>query len=229
MFDKNDLGEWYAPLAGEFQKPYFAALRENVSAAYDSGRDVYPPRGELFRALRLTPPENVRCVIVGQDPYHESGQANGLSFSVARGVKLPPSLRNIYKELSADLGVPVPEHGDLTAWAEGGVLLLNSVLTVFGGEARSCAGFGWQEFTDAVLRIVNAQPRPVVFILWGADAKEKAGRAGLLSCPYPRLVLSSAHPSPLSAYRGFFGSRPFSAANDFLRSRGERPLDWKIV
>lgn len=168
-------------------------------------------------------------MIVGQDPYHEAGQANGLSFSVARGVKLPPSLRNIYKELSADVGVPVPEHGDLTAWAEGGVLLLNAVLTVFEGEAKSCAAFGWQEFTDAVLRAVNAQPRPVVFILWGADAKAKAENAGLLSCAYPRLVLSSAHPSPLSAYRGFFGSRPFSAANDFLVSRGEAPIDWKIV
>ena len=229
LFDKNDLGEWAEPLAGEFQKPYFCTLRESVIDAYESGRDVYPPRGELFRALRLTPPENVRCVIVGQDPYHEAGQANGLSFSVARGVRLPPSLRNIYRELSSDLGVSAPADGNLAPWAEQGVLLLNTVLTVFEGEARSCAAFGWQEFTDAVLRAVNTRPRPVVFILWGADAKRKAENAGLTSCPYPRLVLSSAHPSPLSAYRGFFGSKPFSAANDFLASHGESPIDWKIV
>ena len=219
----TELGAWQTRLQPELDKPYFAALMQRVDEAYRTGT-VYPPRQELFAAFRLTPPERVRVVILGQDPYHEPGQANGLAFSVAPGVRLPPSLRNIFEELRTDCGVTPPDSGDLTPWAEQGVFLLNSSLSVQAGAAGSHQAFGWQTFTDAVVAALAKLPQPVAFILWGAHAQKKAAIAQ--SSSYPRLVLQSPHPSPLSAYRGFFGSRPFSAVNEFLVQHGEAPVRW---
>ena len=219
----EELGAWQALLQEEFEKPYWRTLSERVDAAY-AASTVYPPREALFAAFRLTPPEAVRAVILGQDPYHEPGQANGLAFSVRPGVKLPPSLRNIFAELQTDCGITPPDSGDLTAWAGQGVFLLNSSLSVEAGQAASHQGFGWQTFTDAVVRKLAALPQPVAFVLWGAHAQKKAAIAQ--SSSYPRLVLQSPHPSPLSAYRGFFGSRPFSAVNEFLVQHGEAPVRW---
>ena len=221
--EMTELGAWQTRLQPELDKPYFAALMQRVDEAYRTGT-VYPPRQELFAAFRLTPPERVRVVILGQDPYHEPGQANGLSFSVAPGVRLPPSLRNIFEELRTDCGVTPPDSGDLTPWAEQGVFLLNSSLSVQAGAAGSHQAFGWQTFTDAVVAALAKLPQPVAFILWGAHAQKKAVIAQ--SSSYPRLVLQSPHPSPLSAYRGFFGSRPFSAVNEFLVQHGEAPVRW---
>ena len=221
--EMTELGAWQTRLQPELDKPYFAALMQRVEEAYRTGT-VYPPRQELFAAFRLTPPERVRVVILGQDPYHEPGQANGLSFSVAPGVRLPPSLRNIFEELRTDCGVTPPDSGDLTPWAEQGVFLLNSSLSVQAGAAGSHQAFGWQTFTDAVVAALAKLPQPVAFILWGAHAQKKAAIAQ--SSSYPLLVLQSPHPSPLSAYRGFFGSRPFSAVNEFLVQHGEAPVRW---
>lgn len=221
--EMTELGAWQTRLQPELDKPYFAALMQRVDEAYRTGT-VYPPRQELFAAFRLTPPERVRVVILGQDPYHEPGQANGLSFSVAPGVRLPPSLRNIFEELRTDCGVAPRASGDLTPWAEQGVFLLNSSLSVQAGAAGSHQAFGWQTFTDAVVAALAKLPQPVAFILWGAHAQKKAAIAQ--SSSYPRLVLQSPHPSPLSAYRGFFGSRPFSAVNEFLVQHGEAPVRW---
>lgn len=221
--EMTELGAWQTRLQPELDKPYFTALMQRVDEAYRTGT-VYPPRQELFEAFRLTPPERVRVVILGQDPYHEPGQANGLSFSVAPGVRLPPSLRNIFEELRMDCGVTPPDSGDLTPWAEQGVFLLNSSLSVQAGAAGSHRSFGWQTFTDAVAASLAGLPQPVAFILWGAHAQKKAAIAQ--SSSYPRLVLQSPHPSPLSAYRGFFGSRPFSAVNEFLVQHGEAPVRW---
>ena len=219
-----DLGGWNELLAEELAKPYFAALMERVEAAYARGA-VFPPQGELFAAFRLTPPARVRAVILGQDPYHEPGQAMGLAFSVPQGERLPPSLRNIFTELHTDLGLPQPSGGDLTPWAERGVLLLNTVLTVGRGAANSHAAWGWQRFTDAVLAAMAALPQPVAFVLWGSQAQKKRP---LLQSAAPRLVLCAPHPSPLSSYRGFFGSRPFSQINAFLQENGEQPVDWRL-
>lgn len=216
---------WQALLKDELQKPYWCSLEQRLGAAYESGA-VYPPAQQLFAAFERTPPACVRAVILGQDPYHEPGQANGLAFSVSRGVKLPPSLQNIYKELEADLGVPAANSGDLTSWAQQGVFLLNTVLSVRAHAANSHKDFGWQSFTDAVIAALAELPQPVAFVLWGAQAQKKA--ALVEKSPYPRLVLQSPHPSPLSAYRGFFGSRPFSQINAFLVSYGFSPVDWKI-
>lgn len=221
--EMTELGAWQTRLQPELDKPYFAALMQRVDEAYRTGT-VYPPRQELFAAFRLTPPERVRVVILGQDPYHEPGQANGLAFSVADGVRLPPSLRNIFEELRTDCGVAPRASGDLTPWAEQGVFLLNSSLSVQAGAAGSHRSFGWQTFTDAVVAALAKLPQPVAFILWGAHAQKKAAIAQ--SSSYPRLVLQSPHPSPLSAYRGFFGSRPFSAVNEFLVQHGEAPVRW---
>lgn len=218
-----DLGGWNALLAQELEKPYFAALMEQVDAAYARGA-VFPPREDLFAAFRLTPPERVRAVILGQDPYHEPGQAHGLAFSVRPGVKLPPSLRNIFRELETDCGVPPRGSGDLTGWAEQGVFLLNTVLSVESGKANSHANFGWQTFTDAVTACLRSLPQPIAFVLWGAQAQKKAAVAA--DSPHPRLVLQSPHPSPLSSYRGFFGSKPFSQINAFLEGHNERAIDW---
>ena len=216
---------WQALLKDELQKPYWCSLEQRLGAAYESGA-VYPPAQQLFAAFERTPPARVRAVILGQDPYHEPGQANGLAFSVSRGVKLPPSLQNIYKELEADLGVPAAKSGDLTSWAQQGVFLLNTVLSVRAHAANSHKDFGWQSFTDAVIAALAELPQPVAFVLWGAQAQKKA--AIIRQSPHPRLILESPHPSPLSAYRGFFGSRPFSQINAFLVSYGFSPVDWKI-
>ena len=215
--NQQELGNWPVAIPPE--------LAERVDRAYRE-TTVYPPRAALFAALRLTPPERVRAVILGQDPYHEPGQANGLAFSVAPGVKLPPSLRNIFTEYQHDLGLPAPSCGDLTPWAEQGVLLLNTVLTVEAGRANSHRDFGWQAFTDDVIAACAALPQPVAFVLWGAQAQKKAAvcRRG----DAPRLVLCAPHPSPLSSYRGFFGSCPFSQINTFLRGCGEKEIDWRL-
>ncbi len=213
---------WSELLKAEAEKEYFRALLSRVEEAR-KGAEVYPSKGREFAALDLTPPEKVRVVILGQDPYHEPGQAMGLSFSVPEGTKLPPSLRNIYQELQADLGIGPRESGDLTAWARQGVLLLNTVLTVEKGKANSHANWGWQSFTDAVIQATNALPQPIAFVLWGAQAQKKEA---LLDTSAPRLILKAPHPSPLSSYRGFFGSKPFSQINAFLRAHGEEEIIW---
>ena len=216
---------WDALLREEYEKPYFEELSQKVARAYQE-QTVFPLEKDLFSAFSLTPPENVRVVIFGQDPYHEPNQAHGLAFSVQKGVKMPPSLRNIEKELIADVGIEPLSNGCLTPWAEQGVFLLNTVLTVESGKANSHSEFGWQTFTDAVVRALCTLPQPIAFVLWGAQAQKKANVCA--DSQYPRLVLQSAHPSPLSAYRGFFGSKPFSQINDFLQAHGEPPIDWQI-
>lgn len=218
------LGAWRPLLEKELSAPYFEALAARVDAARQT-QEVYPPAGREFFALEKTQPQAVRAVILGQDPYHEPGQAMGLAFSVARGTALPPSLRNIYQELQGDLGLAPALHGDLTAWAAQGVLLLNTVLTVERGRANSHASWGWQRLTDAVIAATNALSQPVAFVLWGAQAQKKAA---LVKTQAPRLLLTAPHPSPLSSYRGFFGSRPFSKVNAFLQENGTAPIDWEL-
>lgn len=218
---------WAALLAEELEQPYFAALCRAVTARRAAG-PVYPPEADVFSAFALTPPERVRCVILGQDPYHEPEQAHGLAFSVRPGVPLPRSLRNIYKEREADLGLPPAQTGCLIPWARAGVLLINTVLTVDAGQANSHAKFGWQTFTDAVFRILWQLPQPVAFVLWGKQAQIKLERAIDAPAGGPRLVHTSAHPSPLSAKRGFFGSRPFSQVDAFLRENGAVPISWAL-
>ncbi|MBS5650221.1 MAG: uracil-DNA glycosylase [Clostridiales bacterium] len=218
---------WAALLAEELEQPYFAALCRAVTARRAAG-PVYPPEADVFSAFALTPPERVRCVILGQDPYHEPEQAHGLAFSVRPGVPLPRSLRNIYKEREADLGLPPAQTGCLIPWARAGVLLINTVLTVDAGQANSHAKFGWQTFTDAVFRILWQLPQPVAFVLWGKQAQIKLERAIDAPAGGPRLVHTSAHPSPLSAKRGFFGSRPFSQVDAFLRENGAVPIGWAL-
>ena len=215
-------GEWEKALKPEFDKEYYVNLYKKLVSEYRQF-SVFPPKQEIFNAYHFTPLDDVKVVILGQDPYHEPGQAMGLSFSVPEGTALPKSLQNIYRELSADLGCAPPETGDLTAWAEQGVFLLNSVLTVEAHRAGSHRAFGWERFTDAVIAATNALLQPVAFLLWGNYAIKKAG---LIHTDAPRLVLTSAHPSPLSAYRGFFGSRPFSKINEFLAEQGETPVQW---
>lgn len=217
------LGLWQPLLADLLDTPAFAALSRQVDAAYAS-HTVYPPAEQIFSAFSLTPPEQVRVVILGQDPYHEPGQAHGLAFSVRPGVKLPPSLRNIYTERFDDVGVPPEACGDLTHWAKQGVFLLNAVLTVEQGNANSHKDLGWQAFTDQVVEALARLPQPIAFVLWGAQAQKKAKAAA--NSPYPRLVIQSPHPSPLSSYRGFFGSKPFSRINEFLTAHGETPIRW---
>ena len=225
MPDLKALGAWAPLLEKELHAPYFEELQKKVADAY-AHTAVFPPEADVFHAFSLTPPERVRVVILGQDPYHEPGQAHGLAFSVQKGVKLPPSLPNISKELQADLGLPPLSCGCLTPWARQGVFLLNTVLTVESGKANSHRGFGWQRFTDAVVASIAQLPQPVGFVLWGAQAQKKA--AVCKASSYPRLVLEAPHPSPLSAYRGFFGSRPFSQLNAFLRAHDEQEIDWTI-
>ena len=216
-------GAWEAALAEEFRQPYYRNLYETVRKEYRT-HTVYPPADQLFSAFHLTPLERVRVVILGQDPYHEEGQAHGLCFSVRPGVEIPPSLRNIYEELHNDLGCRIPNNGYLESWAKQGVLLLNSVLTVRAHAAFSHAGIGWQTFTDKVLSITDRLDAPVVYLLWGKPAREKKR---LLTNP-KHLILEAPHPSPLSAYRGFFGCRHFSKANEFLQNNGEAPINWQI-
>ncbi|HEX3423310.1 MAG TPA: uracil-DNA glycosylase [Sphingomicrobium sp.] len=215
---------WLGPLRGEFDEPYMADLKRFLLGERERGRRIFPKGPEWFRALDLTPLDKVRVVILGQDPYHGEGQAHGLCFSVQPGVRPPPSLLNIYKELESDLGLSPPGHGFLEPWAQQGVLLLNSVLTVEMGRAASHRDRGWERFTDRIIREVNARPDPVVFTLWGSYAQKKAEFVD----GSRHLVLKAAHPSPLSAHNGFFGCRHFSKANLFLKSNGLEPVDWTL-
>lgn len=216
--------DWLDSMEPEFAKPYYRELFQFVKGEY-SQYVIYPPAADIFNAFHFTPLSQVKVVILGQDPYHEPNQAHGLSFSVPVSQKvIPPSLQNIYKELADDLGCYIPNNGYLKKWADQGVLLLNTVLTVRAHQANSHAMKGWENFTDAALRAVNEQDRPIVILLWGGSAKKKSS---MLTNP-KHLVLSCAHPSPLSAYRGFFGCRHFRQTNDFLQANGVEPIDWQI-
>ncbi len=215
--------DWDELLRGEFQKEYYLKLRQFLISEYNT-HTIYPPMGDIFNALRATPYASVKAVILGQDPYHGAGQAHGMCFSVKKGVQPPPSLINIFKELNADLGVPIPKHGQLTDWAKNGVLLLNTALTVREGQANSHRGMGWEIFTDRVIELLNEREQPIVFLLWGGNARAKKR---LITSPQ-HLVLECAHPSPLSAYNGFFGCRHFSKTNEFLKANGISPIDWTI-
>lgn len=216
-------GDWQIALQDEFKKEYYRKLFETVREEYKT-KLIFPPADDVFNAFHLTPLKDVKVVILGQDPYHGENQAHGLCFSVKPGVEIPPSLVNIYKELHDDLGCTIPSHGYLTKWAEQGVLLLNTVLTVRAHQANSHRGIGWEEFTDAAIKVLDAQERPIVFILWGRPAQLKKS---MLHNPQ-HLILEAPHPSPLSAYRGFFGSKPFSKTNQFLVEHGVEPIDWQI-
>ena len=213
--------DWKALLADEFEKPYFAELVGFVREEYNS-RQIFPRGGNIFRAFDKCPFDKLKVVIIGQDPYHGEGQANGLCFSVNDGVQFPPSLRNIFQEVESDTGAPVPTSGNLDRWAEQGVLLLNSVLTVRAHEAASHAGRGWEQFTDAVVREIAARREGVVYMLWGSYAQRK----GAIADPARNCILKAVHPSPSSAYRGFFGCRHFSRANDYLVAHGKEPIVW---
>lgn len=215
---------WLEPLRGEFEQPYMGDLKAFLLSEREKGRTIFPRASNWFRALNLTPLDKVRVVILGQDPYHGPGQAHGLCFSVMPGVRPPPSLVNIFKEMQTDLGASPSRHGFLEHWASQGVLLLNSVLTVQMGQAASHRDKGWERFTDAVVRLVNEKPAPVVFMLWGSYAQKKAAFVDTSK----HLVLKAAHPSPLSAHGGFFGCRHFSKANAFLEARGLEPIDWAL-
>lgn len=218
---------WRPALEPVLQSPPLRTLGGFLQSEEREGKVIYPPRGQRLAALEMTPLDQVRVVILGQDPYHGPGQAHGLAFSVQHGVKIPPSLVNIYKELESDLGIPRAAHGNLTRWAEQGVLLLNNALTVEAANAGSHQGKGWEQFTDAAVEAVAARPDPTVFILWGSHAQRKAARvAGLASGPH--LVLKAPHPSPLSAHNGFFGSKPFSKTNAFLEAHGRGAIDWRV-
>lgn len=217
-FLQND---WAEVLDEEFEKPYYKELREFLKHAYASER-VYPPMEDIYNALRVTPYASTKVVILGQDPYHGPGQAHGLSFSVRPGVQPPPSLLNIFKEMESDIGCARPNHGCLLGWAEQGVLLLNTTLTVAQGRPKSHAGYGWETLTDAIIAKLSARQTPMVFILWGAHAQSKVA----LIDTHRHHIIKSPHPSPLSASRGFFGSRPFSRANAYLIQDGLDPIDW---
>ncbi|MCI5823195.1 MAG: uracil-DNA glycosylase [Lachnospiraceae bacterium] len=215
--------DWLEPLSEEFKKPYYRKLYNFVREEYAT-KTIYPPADDIFNAFHMTPLSEVKVVIIGQDPYHNVGQAHGLCFSVRPDVEIPPSLVNIYKELSDDLGCKIPNNGYLEKWARQGVLLLNTVLTVRAHQAFSHQNMGWENFTDAVIQIVDQQEQPVVFMLWGKPAQAKKK---LLHNPN-HLILEAPHPSPLSAYRGFFGCKHFSKANIFLQEHGRKPIDWQI-
>ena len=215
---------WKAALKDEFSSAYMTKLKSFLQSEKEAGKWIFPKGSEYFRALDLTPLEQVKVVILGQDPYHGDGQAHGLCFSVQPGVKTPPSLVNIYKELQSDLDIPRANHGNLESWAKQGVLLLNSVLTVERGRAAAHQGQGWEKFTDAVIQQVNALPHPVVFMLWGSYAQKKAAFVDTTR----HLALKAPHPSPLSAHNGFFGCQHFSKANAFLRENGMDEIDWQL-
>ena len=215
---------WLAQLAPEFDRHYMGELRNFLREEKRRGRRIFPPGDEIFSAFAHTPLDRVKVVILGQDPYHGEGQAHGLCFSVRRGTAIPPSLQNIYREIHDELGLPVPDHGDLTAWADRGVLLLNSVLTVECARAASHRGKGWERFTDRVIEVINREREGVVFMLWGSYAQRK----GAIIDRERHLVLQAPHPSPLSAHRGFFGCGHFRAANEYLEARGEEPIDWRL-
>lgn len=215
--------DWLEPLRAEFSKDYYRKLHKKVVEEYNS-RKIFPAADDIFNAFHLTPLKDVKVVILGQDPYHNDGQAHGLCFSVKPEVEIPPSLVNIYQELHDDLGCKIPNNGYLVKWAQQGVLMLNTVLTVRAHAANSHRGIGWEEFTDAAIRVLNEQDRPIVFILWGRPAQMKKS---MLNNP-KHLILEAPHPSPLSAYRGFFGSKPFSKTNTFLKENGLKEIDWQI-
>jgi len=215
---------WKAVLGAEFSRPYMGELKAFLQREKADGKHIFPKGSEYFRALDLTPLDEVKVVILGQDPYHGAGQAHGLCFSVQPGVRIPPSLVNIYKEMQSDLGIPPARHGFLEHWARQGVLLLNSVLTVEEARAASHQGQGWEQFTDAVIRAVNEECEHVVFMLWGSYAQKKAAFVDRSR----HLVLKAPHPSPLSAHNGFFGSRHFSQANEYLVSQGRNAIDWQL-
>lgn len=216
--------DWDELLKGEFEKDYYINLRQKLINEYRTQR-IFPDMYDIYNAMKLTPYNDVKCVIIGQDPYHNEGQAHGLSFSVRKGTAPPPSLVNIFKEIRDDIGINnLGKHGELTKWAENGVLLLNTVLTVRANQARSHRGMGWEIFTTNVIKLLNEREKPIVFILWGGDAKAKQQ---FIKNPN-HLVLKAAHPSPLSAYNGFFGCKHFSQANEFLKSHGLGEIDWSI-
>jgi len=213
--------EWDEVLNNEFEKPYYSKLREFLQKEY-AEELIYPREADLWTAFKLTPFDEVKVVILGQDPYHGPGQAHGLSFSVKPSVKIPPSLRNMFKELASDIGCPLPESGTLTGWAQQGVLMLNTVLTVRDGQAHSHRKQGWETFTDEVIRLLSEREKPIVFVLWGSPAREKKKLIDTLR----HAIIESVHPSPLSASRGFIGSRPYSKTNQILESWDETQIDW---
>ncbi|CAI9003190.1 uracil-DNA glycosylase [Brevibacillus sp. IT-7CA2] len=215
--------DWAPVLADEFEKPYYVKLRQTLKEEYQT-QTIYPDMFHIFTALHLTDYQNAKVVILGQDPYHGPGQAHGLSFSVKPGIKPPPSLVNIYKELKSDVGFEIPQHGYLNHWAKQGVMMLNTVLTVRRGTPNSHKDIGWEPFTDRIIHLLNDRETPLVFILWGKHAQEKAAFIDRDK----HFVIASPHPSPFSANRGFFGSRPFSRTNEFLRSRGLQEIDWQL-
>ncbi|UTE77627.1 uracil-DNA glycosylase [Rossellomorea sp. KS-H15a] len=215
--------DWARVLEDELQKEYYRDLREWLKGEYQTNL-THPPMHDIFNAFHYTAYKDVKVVLLGQDPYHGANQAEGLSFSVKKGVKIPPSLRNMYKELHHDMGCPIPEHGSLVKWAEQGVLLLNTVLTVGDGKAHSHRGKGWEQFTDRVISILNEREKPVVFLLWGKPAQ---GKQSLIDSSR-HYIVTAPHPSPLSAHRGFFGSRPYSKTNGYLREQGMDAIDWCI-
>lgn len=214
---------WDNLLHLEYNKDYFKNLMEILSQE-EKKYKIYPKRDEIFQAFKLTDYDKIKCVIIGQDPYYGAGQANGLAFAVNRGVKIPPSLQNIYKELNSDLSIPIPNHGDLSNWAKNGVFLLNSTLTVRENQANSHRNIGWQRFTDEVIRLINLKNENVVFILWGRFAQSKQS----LITNKKHLILTGSHPSPLSCYNGFFGKKYFSKTNDFLEKNGIKPISWRL-
>ncbi|WP_205422728.1 uracil-DNA glycosylase [Seongchinamella sediminis] len=215
---------WLEPLAAEFEQPYMQQLRAFLQGEKAAGKRIFPAGDEMFSAFDHTPLDAVKVVILGQDPYHGEGQAHGLCFSVRPGTRVPPSLQNIYKEINAELGLPIPDHGYLTHWADQGVLLLNSVLSVESARAASHQGKGWESFTDRVIEIINTRREGVVFMLWGSYAQRK----GAIIDRQRHCVLTAPHPSPLSAHRGFFGCGHFRAANEYLQDRGQAPIDWSL-
>jgi uracil-DNA glycosylase len=216
--------EWKLALAEEFEKPYMQELRAFLGQEASKGKEIYPRGADIFNAFNHTPLSKVRVVILGQDPYHGPGQAHGLCFSVKEGVRPPPSLVNVFKEIHSDLGIPIPVKGDLTSWADQGVLLLNTVLTVEHGLAASHRNRGWEKFTDRVIQLLSEREEPIVFLLWGKFAHDKAR---MIRVP-PHKILTAPHPSPLSAYAGYFGSKHFSKTNEILKDLGNPPIDWSL-
>jgi len=217
---------WKEKLIDEIKKPYMQSLSSFINEEREKGKIVYPPKEDIFSAFNFSPFNEVKVVIIGQDPYHGLNQAHGLSFSVQKGIKPPPSLVNIYKELKSDLGIPIAEHGCLTNWARQGVLLLNATLTVLQKQPKSHYGKGWEQFTDFVVELLAKKDDPIVFMLWGRSAKEKCEK--MLINNNKHLVLKAMHPSPFSAYNGFFGCKHFSKANAFLEKAGKKPIDWRV-